>query len=44
MQPTPIVLQADYQGDHLQIDRSDAETEPEAVNLPADLTFLATKR
>lgn len=44
MQPTPIILQADYEGDYLRIDRRDAETDPEAVELPADLTFLATKR
>lgn len=44
MQPTPIVLQADYEGDYLQINRSDAETDPEVVELPSNLTFLATKR
>lgn len=44
MQPTPIVLQADYDGSYLRIDRNDAETEPETVELPAALTFLATKR
>lgn len=44
MQPTPIVLQADYKGDYLRIDRSEAETDPEMVELPAGLTFLATKR
>jgi CRISPR-associated protein Csc1 len=44
MQPTPIILQADYEGDHLRIDRSDASTEPDTVELPGGLTFLATKR
>lgn len=44
MQPTPIVLQADYEGDYLRIDRSSAKTAPEIVELPADLLFLATKR
>ena len=44
MQPTPIVLQADYEGEYLRIDRSNAETDPETVELPAGLTFLATKR
>ena len=44
MQPTPMILQADYEGEYLRIDRSDADTDPEAVELPADLTFLATKR
>jgi CRISPR-associated protein Csc1 len=44
MQPTPIILQADYEGDHLRIDRRDAETDPEVVELPQGLTFLATKR
>lgn len=44
MQPTPMVLEADYEGDHLRIDRSDAGTEPGTVELPAGLTFLATKR
>ena len=44
MQPTPMILQADYEGDYLRVDRSDADTEPEAVELPAGLTFLKTKR
>jgi CRISPR-associated protein Csc1 len=44
MQPTPLVLQADYEGSYLDIDRSDADTEPESVTLPADLRFLDTKR
>ena len=44
MQPTPIVLQADYEDEYLRIDRGDVETDPESVELPADLTFLATKR
>jgi len=44
MKPTPIVLQADYEGEHLRIDRSEAATDPETVTLPTGLTFLATKR
>lgn len=44
MKPTPVVLQGDYEDDYLRIDRRDAGTEPETVELPAGLTFLATKR
>lgn len=44
MQPMPIILQADYEGEYLRIDRSDTETNPDAVELPIGLTFLATKR
>jgi len=44
MQPTPIILQADYEGEYLCIERDDADTEPESVELPSELTFLATKR
>jgi len=44
MQPTPLVLQGDYEGEYLRIDRSSADTEPKKVKLPADLAFLAKKR
>lgn len=44
MKPTPILLQADYEGEYLRIDRGSADTDPETVELPTDLTFLATKR
>jgi CRISPR-associated protein Csc1 len=44
MQPTPLVLQADYDGDHLRIDRQSTDDNPEVVELPASLTFLSTKR
>jgi len=44
MQPTPVILQADYEGDYLRIGRRDADTDPETVELPSGLTFLATKR
>jgi CRISPR-associated protein Csc1 len=44
MKPTPLVLQADYEGDYLSIDRNQADNEPDTVELPADLAFLATKR
>lgn len=40
MKPTPIVMQGDYSGDYLSIDREDDNT----VRFPAGLTFLATKR
>jgi CRISPR-associated protein Csc1 len=44
MQPTPLILQADYEGEYLRIDRSGADADPETVELPVGLTFLATKR
>lgn len=44
MQPTPIILQADYDGEYLRIDRTDAETDPDVVELPYNLRFLETKR
>lgn len=44
MQPTPLVLQADYEGEYLRVDRQSADDDPEAVELPTDLAFLATKR
>jgi CRISPR-associated protein Csc1 len=44
MQPTPIILQADYEGEYLCIERDGADTGPESVELPSELTFLATKR
>jgi hypothetical protein len=44
MKPTPILLQGDYEGTHLEIDRSDAATEPDSVSFPRELTFLKQKR
>ncbi|AUX08202.1 CRISPR-associated protein Csc1/Cas5 [Halalkaliarchaeum desulfuricum] len=40
MKPTPLVLQGDYTGKYVSIDREDDDR----VRFPADLTFLATKR
>lgn len=42
--PTPLIVQADYEGEYLQIDRSETDTEPETVCLPAGLKFLTRKR
>lgn len=44
MKPTPILLQGDYQGTHLKIDRSKATTEPNTVSFPRELVFLKQKR
>lgn len=44
MKPTPILLQGDYEGAHLEIDRWDAATEPDSVSFPRELTFLKQKR
>jgi CRISPR-associated protein Csc1 len=44
MKPTPILLQGDYDGEHLEIDREGAPTEPDTVSFPQDLTFLKRKR
>ena len=44
MQPTHIILQADYEGPYLEIDRRHATTPPETVSLPAGLMFLKQKR
>jgi hypothetical protein len=40
MKPTPIVMQGDYTGEYLSIDRGDDDR----VRFPTELTFLATKR
>lgn len=42
--PTPLVVQGDYEGDYLRIDRSEADADPETVCLPAGLRFLKRKR
>lgn len=44
MKPTPLVLQGDYLGDYLRIDRSESDTAPETVEFPRGLTFLKKKR
>jgi CRISPR-associated protein Csc1 len=44
MKPTPILLQGDYEGAYLEIDRSDASTDPDTVLFPRELTFLKQKR
>jgi CRISPR-associated protein Csc1 len=48
MQPTPIILQAGYEGDHLAISTQPADSEDDdrfpRVCLPASLRFLETKR
>lgn len=44
MKPTPLVLQGDYTGEHLQIDRSVADTGPQTVSFPRGLLFLKRKR
>jgi CRISPR-associated protein Csc1 len=50
MQPTPLILQGDYEGDYIAIStrRADAdsgdEERRERVHLPADVRFLETKR
>lgn len=40
MKPTPLILQGDYEGEYITIDRGDADR----IRLPAGLTFLAEKR
>jgi CRISPR-associated protein Csc1 len=44
MKPTPIVMQADYEGQYVTIDREDTSDNPDRIRLPGDLTFLNTKR
>ena len=40
MKPTPLVLQGDYNGEYLSIDRGTGQR----IRFPVGLTFLATKR
>lgn len=44
MKPTPVVLSGDYDGEHVRIDREDADGGPESVALPRGLTFLGRRR
>ncbi len=44
MKPTPILLQGDYEGEYIKIDRSEATTEPDTVSFPRELIFLKQKR
>ena len=40
MKPTPLIIQGDYRGEYLSIDRG----KEDRIRVPAGLTFLATKR
>jgi len=40
MKPTPLVMQGDYTGEYISVDRR----ENDRIRFPAGLTFLATKR
>lgn len=44
MKPAPLIVQADYDGEYVTIDRDAAATDPDRIRFPADLTFLKTKR
>jgi len=44
MKPTPLVLQGDYTGEYLTIDREDTQNDPDRVRLPTGIRFLETKR
>lgn len=44
MRPTPLIVQATYEGEHVALRRPDESEESERVRLPADATFLKTKR
>lgn len=44
IKPTPLVLQGDYEGEYLSIDREDCSTEPDRIRFPVGLRFLETKR
>lgn len=44
MQPTPIILQADYEGEYLQIDCEGTGDDRDVVEIPTDLMFLSRKR
>jgi len=44
MKPTPLMLQGDYKGDYLRIDRTGSDSAPDAVRLPQNLVFLKEKR
>lgn len=44
MKPTPLIVEGDYEGPHLRIDREGAEQGPDSVELPSGLTFLKRRR
>lgn len=44
MKPTSLVLQGDYEGEHLRIDRTETGDGPDTIELPQGLKFLKTKR
>lgn len=44
MKPTPLLVQADYEGEYVTIDREDSPDDVDRVQFPADLTFLKRKR
>jgi len=44
MKPTPLIMEGDYEGPHIRIDRVDTETGPDTVELPQGLTFLKDRR
>lgn len=44
MKPMPLILQGDYEGEYLRINREEADDEPNTVELPRGLTFLKEKR
>ena len=43
MRPTPLVMQASYEGAYVELKASDPDND-DGVRLPADATFLETKR
>lgn len=47
MRPTPLIVQATYEGEHVVLrrpDESDERNENDRIRFPADATFLKTKR
>lgn len=44
MQPTPLIMSGDYDGEYLRIDRSDTPRGPETIELPRGLVFLGERR
>jgi CRISPR-associated protein Csc1 len=42
MRPTPLVMQASYEGAYVELEGADPDND--SVRLPADVTFLGTKR
>lgn len=42
MRPTPLVMQASYEGAYVELETSDPDNDD--IRLPADVTFLGTKR